>query len=516
MAGIFQSMLYGMNQARGEQRQRREDEYVEGERAYQQQRRGVTDAREDASWQDSREDRAYEVDVQRPLQTESAQLGVQSQRFAVGRQPIEAAQTDAKFQQGMEAGALSNQAARFSVSRMPIEARQQDARFGMDMQGAQQGLVARQLQIGSAQRAAQIEEAQQPDKLDEIRLERERKAAMDALAKAGQRFMVTGMQGKKQEAAQLINQTWAEATNDPDGDAGVRVDEQDRYYLEGPDGKPVLMLGDEDQVMQYAFTFLSDPVTFAQSRQATYAARAAAQAKEAEARATNPQRFVETMQQPDGTVAMIDRTTGTARPVTDAQGRPVQGTVQGAGGSIPAKLQVAQAYLQNMQRRPGESEGDAWIRAFHESNQRSDASPSAAARDFYASTLRVLTQNAYGARGQEAALQSAAQMTQEYMQRFFPGEELPLAELAQIEAEMAAQQPQQQQSASGLLGQASPTLGLATNLAARLVGATQGQQPARPAPAPASSAAPYPDGTELQGPDGRTYIVRNGQPVPKQ
>lgn len=515
MAGIFQSMLYGMNQARAEQRQRREDEFVEGERAYQQQRRGVTDQREDTSWQDSREDRAYEVGVQRPLQTESAQLGVQSQRFAVGRQPVEAQQQDAKFQQGMEAGALSNQAARFGVARMPVEARQQDARFGMEMQGAQQGIVARQLQIGSAQRAAQIEAAQQPDKLDEIRLERERRGAMDALAKAGQQFVLTGMQGDKQRAAQIINQTWAQATDDPDGDAGVRVNEQGKYYLEGPDGRPVLMLGDEDQVMQYAFQFLSDPATFAQSRQATYAARSAAQAKEAEARATNPQRFVETMQQPDGTVAMVDRVTGTARPVTDAQGRPVQGTAQGAGGSIPAKLQVAQAYLQNMQRRPGESEGDAWIRAFHESNQRSEVSPTAAARDFYASTLRALTQNAYGTRGQEAALQTAAQMTQEYMQRFYPGAELPLEDLAQIEAEMVPAQPQQQ-SASGLLGQVSPTLGLATNVAARLVGATQGQQSARPAPASAASAAPYPDGTELQGPDGRTYIVRNGQPVPKQ
>jgi hypothetical protein len=410
-------------------------------------------------------------------------MGVQSQRFAVGRQPVEAQQSDAKFQQGMVAGNLANQAASFQVARQPIEARQQDARFGMDMQGAQQGVVARQLQIGSAQRAAQIEEAQQPDKLDEIRLERERRGAMDALAKAGQQFVLTGMQGDKQKAAQLINQTWAQATDDPDGDAGVRVNEQGQYYLEGPDGRPVLMLGDEDQVMQYAFQFLSDPATFAQSRQATYAARAQAQAKEAEARATNPQRFVETMQQPDGTVAMVDRATGKARQVTDAQGKPVLGTAQGQGDSVPAKLQVAQAYFQRMQRKPGESDGDAWIRAFHESNQRSEVSPRADARDFYASTLRTLSQSAITPRQREQAYQQAAQMTQDYMQRFYPGQELPLEDLAQVEAAIELEQPQQE-SASGLLGRVSPALGAATDLAARFVGSKQGQQQAAPQPSP--------------------------------
>lgn len=477
MAGIFQSMLYGMNQARAEQRQRREDEYVEGERAYQQQRRGVTDAREDTSWQDSREDRAYEVGVQRPLQTESAQLGVQSQRFAVGRQPVEAQQQDAKFQQGMEAGALSNQAARFSVARMPVEARQQDARFGMEMQGAQQGIVARQLQIGSAQRAAQIEAAQQPDKLDEIRLERERRGAMDALAKAGQQFVLTGMKGDKQRAAQIINQTWAEATDDPDGDAGVRVNEQGKYYLEGPDGRPVLMLGDEDQVMQYAFQFLSDPVTFAQSRQATYAARAAAQAKEAEARATNPERFVETMQQPDGTVAMIDRTTGTARPVTDAQtGKPVRGAVDGRAGQIPARLQEVEAVVARLQPVEGETDDDRWMRAYSMVTSRAGMDPDQASADFYETVMRsLLRPDAMGRitpQATQQAQEQAAQLTEDFRSRFLGG----------------------RQSASGL----------------------GGQQPARPAPAPAASAAPYPDGTELQGPDGRTYIVRNGQPVPKQ
>lgn len=483
MAGIFQSMLYGMNQARAEQRQKREDEYIEGERAYQQERRGVVDSREDQTWADSREDRTYLIETLRPMETESARLDLQSKSWEVNRQPIEAAQ--------------------------------RDQQFDVQMESARQGIVAGELQIGSARRAAQIEEAQQPAKLEEIQMERARRMALDELAKTGQQFMLAGQQGKKQDAAQMLNQLWARVTNDPDGDAGVRVNDQGGYYIEGPDRQPVLMLGDEDKALEYAFTFLSDPATFGQSWQGIQAARAQAAAKEAEARATYPQRFVETMQQPDGTVAMVDRVTGTARPVTDAQGRPVQGTVQGAGGSIPAKLQVAQAYLQNMQRRPGESEGDAWIRAFHESNQRSEVSPTAAARDFYASTLRALTQNAYGTRGQEAALQTAAQMTQEYMQRFYPGAELPLEDLAQIEADMVPAQPQQQ-SASGLLGQVSPTLGLATNVAARLVGATQGQQSARPAPASAASAAPYPDGTELQGPDGRTYIVRNGQPVPKQ
>lgn len=468
MAGIFQSMLHGMNQARGERRQRREDEYIAGERAYQQQRRGVTD-----QWQD--EDRAYEVGIQRPLKTESAQLGVEQQRFDVGRQPVLAAQQDAKHQQGMVAGELANQASRFSLGRMPVEARQKDQRFGVEMQGAQQGNVMRALQIGSAERAAQIEAAQQPGKLDEIRLERERKATLDAVAKSGQQFMLTGMQGDKQRAAQIINQTWAQATNDPDGDAGVRVNEQGQYYLEGPDGRPALMLGDEDQVMQYAFQFLSDPSAFAQSRQATYAARAAAQSKEAEARATQPQRFVETMQQPDGTVAMVDRATGTARTVTDAKsGQPVRGNVQGQGGSVPAKLQVAQAYFQRMQRRPGESDGDAWIRAFHESNQRSEVSPTAAARDFYASTVRALSQSARNQQQRDRAQQQAAQMTQDYMDRFFPGQELPLEALAEVEAA-----PQQGRSASGLLGAVSPTFGMATDLAGRIVGSGRsGQAPA--------------------------------------
>jgi hypothetical protein len=45
--------------------------------------------------------------------------------------------------------------------------------------------------------------------------------------------------------------------------------------------------------------------------------------------------------------------------------------------------------------------------------------------------------------------------------------------------------------------------------------------PAAPAPpkaappaAPAPKGTPYPDGTKLKGPDGRMYVVRNGQPVP--
>jgi hypothetical protein len=425
MAGIFQSMLYGMNQARGEQRQRAEDEYVAGERQYQQQRRGVTDQREDTSWQDSREDRQYEVGVQRPLQTESAQLGVQSQRFAVGRQPVEAQQQDAQFQQGMEAGALSNQAARFSVGRMPIEARQQDARFGVDMQSAQQGIVGRQLQLGSARRAAQIEEAQQPGKLDEIRLERERKAAMDELGRVGQRFMLTGQQGKKQDAAQLINQTWAKATGDTDGDAGVRVNEQGQYYLEGPDGRPLMMLGDEDQVMQYAFTFLSDPTTFAQSRQATYAARAQAQAKEGEARASNPQRFTETVQRPDGSIALLDRATGQATSVRDEGGQPLRGAVDGRSGQMPARLQEVEAIYSRLRPLEGESEDDRYLRAYSQVTSRAGLDPDQAAADFYETVMRGLLKPDLTGRvtpeGAQAAQQQAAALTEDFRQRFLSG-----------------------------------------------------------------------------------------------
>lgn len=477
MAGIFQSMLYGMNQARAEQRQRREDEFVEGERAYQQQRRGVTDQREDTSWQDSREDRAYELGVQRPLQTESAQLGVQSQRFAVGRQPVEAQQQDAKFQQGMEAGALSNQAARFSVARMPVEARQQDARFGMEMQGAQQGIVARQLQIGSAQRAAQIEEAQQPDRLNQIQIERAQRQALDEVAKNGQQFFQLASTGNKQKAADLMNAVFAKAMNDPDGDAGLRVNQEGKYFMVGPDGNPVAMLGDENGVLQYAYQFASDYNTFAQSWQGIQAARAQAAAKEAEARATNPQRFVETMQQPDGTVAMIDRTTGTARAVTDEQtGKPVRGAIDGRSGQMPARLQEVEAVVARMQPQEGESDDDRWMRAYSMVTSRAGMDPEQASADFYETVMRgLLKPDLTGRITPEAvqqAQQQAAQLTEDFRSRFLGG----------------------RQSASGL----------------------GGQPPARPAPAPASSAAPYPDGTELRGPDGRTYIVRNGQPVPKQ
>lgn len=42
----------------------------------------------------------------------------------------------------------------------------------------------------------------------------------------------------------------------------------------------------------------------------------------------------------------------------------------------------------------------------------------------------------------------------------------------------------------------------------------QPRQPTQPPqPAQRTAAAPYPDGTRLQGPDGKVYIVQNGQPV---
>jgi len=477
MAGIFQSMLYGMNQARAEQRQRREDEYVEGERAYQQQRRGVTDAREDTSWQDSREDRQYEVGVVRPMQTESAQLGLQSQRFVTGRQPVEAAQTDAKFEQGMVAGELANQTAQFQLARQPVEARQRDARFGLEMQGAQNGIVAQQLQIGSAQRAAQIEEAQQPDRLNQIQIERAQRQALDEVAKNGQQFFRLASTGNKQKAADLMNAVFAKAMNDPDGDAGLRVNQEGKYFMVGPDGNPVVMLGDENGVLQYAYQFASDYNTFAQSWQGIQDARAQAAAKEAEARATNPQRFVETMQQPDGTVAMVDRVTGTARPVTDAQtGKPVRGAIDGRAGQMPKRLQEVEAVVARLQPVEGETDNDRWMRAYSMVTSRAGMDPDQASADFYETVMRsLLRPDAMGRitpQATQQAQEQAAQLTEDFRSRFLGG----------------------RQSASGL----------------------GGQQSARPAPAPAASAAPYPDGTELQGPDGRTYIVRNGQPVPKQ
>jgi hypothetical protein len=468
MAGIFQSMLYGMNQARGEQRQRAEDEYVAGERQYQQQRRVVTDQYEDTNWQDSREDRQYEVGVERPLRTEGLRLGVEGQRFDVNRKPVDAAQRDAMHRVNMEGAGISNALSRYSLDRAPVEAAQQDQRFGVEMQGAQQGNVMRALGIGSAQRAAQIEEAQQPGKLDEIRLERERKAAMDELGRVGQRFMLTGQQGKKQDAAQLINQTWAKATGDADGDAGVRVNEQGQYYLEGPDGRPLMMLGDEDKVLEYAFQFLNDPTTFAQSRQATYAARAQAQA------------------------GALD-------------------------SNAPARLKIANAYFQNMQRNPNESDNDAWIRAFHETNQRSEVSPTAAARDFYASTLRALSNSAVTQAQRDQAQQNAAQMTQDYMARFYPGQELPLEDLAQVEMEMAPRQKQNE--GPGVMESVRQVASYVPGFGpvAQMLAPQQGQPQPTTAPTQArASSDGYPEGTELEGPDGRIYVVRNGQPVPKQ
>lgn len=40
-------------------------------------------------------------------------------------------------------------------------------------------------------------------------------------------------------------------------------------------------------------------------------------------------------------------------------------------------------------------------------------------------------------------------------------------------------------------------------------------KPSAPSAGPKASQSPYPDGTRLQGPDGRMYVVRNGEPVPE-
>ena len=469
MAGIFQSMLHGMNQKRAEQRQQSEDAFVADERAYQQQRRGVTDSRQDTSWQDGREelayqqqrrgvtdgredtswqdgrdDRAYEVGVQRPMAAESAQLAIQQQRF--------------------------------KGERMPIEARQQDARFGVDLEGAQQGNVMRSLQVGSAGRAAQIEEAQQPDKLDEIRIERERKVAFDSLGATAQQFELAGAQGNKREAAQIMNQAWAKATNDPDGDAGIRVDESGKYFLEGPDGKPIAMLGDESQVVEFAFQFLSDPRTFAQSRQAASAARAQAQGQEASARAQNPSRFVDTAQGADGTMSLIDRGTGRATPVTDQSGQPFRGATDGRTGQMPARLQEVQAIYSRLRPIEGESEDDRYLRAYAQVTTRAGMDPDQAAADFYETVMRgLLKPDAMGrmtAEMTQGAQEQAVALTDYFRSSYLSGP-----------------------SASGLGGGRPPG----------------GDAPAASAPQP----APFPEGAELVGPDGKTYVVRNGIPVLK-
>lgn len=109
--------------------------------------------------------------------------------------------------------------------------------------------------------------------------------------------------------------------------------------------------------------------------------------------------------------------------------------------------------------------------------------------------------------------------------------ELPATERRKMADHLLSVQSQAEKNAAAALDPESKAMWLrrANQHAAErqsVLSTLQGAKPA-PAPAPAApagrpglpaapgSAAPYPDGTRLNGPGGKRYVVRNGKPVPE-
>lgn len=168
MAGIFGNFMRGYEGARRQLSEDEERRYLAQERQYQQERRGVLDERDDVVWDQGQEDRA------RGLERDAAEYPL---RFR-------------SLEQGVESGDLGLQSARFAVGRQPIEAQQADELHGLNVQGAQQGMRMRASAEGRAAEMHRIQREMADLGLDEARLQAQYTQFRNQLGPAARQFVM--------------------------------------------------------------------------------------------------------------------------------------------------------------------------------------------------------------------------------------------------------------------------------------------------------------------------------------
>lgn len=362
MAGLFQSFLYGNNAAIQQGRQRRDDEYLEGERAYQGQRRSVMDERQDVGWDQSQEDRTriLERDAEdRPLQRRA-------------------------LEQGVEGGDISLQRTRFAAERDPVLADQQDNIHLESLMGARQQRhqSADQFNYNKAQRPQQERALEQQLSMGDIQLEAqkigldvqqiemERRKIFEQYQESKAGIKRAGMRGRHDEVIAMLNGLYAQVDDGVD-DAGIRATPDGKYFLVDETGQPKQEIGGIDQVLQFADAYLTNPNVFAQA-----------------------------------TVQNLQRTGGRG------------------GANMPAKLQEVERVMANLPVIDGESEQDRWMRAYAEANKSKAVDPTQAVAKFYETTLRAMIKpDAMGRLTDETvqrAEQTAQRLAEQFQQRYYP------------------------------------------------------------------------------------------------
>lgn len=288
MAGIFGGYLQGVDAARRQQQEDARARIAAEERAYQQQRRGVMDQREDLSFEQGQEDRArkisdyeqdrsYLVDVERPRADRRAARDERIGQFKEDRLPVEAERDDQEFlwKMGKEKRAAREEALRSQL-----------------------------LEYG----------------LDEKRVAAEARRAGEVFKPAVAEYARTG---DPRVFADWANRTVA--INDP---ITINQNEDGAWVMQSRSGQPQV-LGTADDVMRVARS-LTNPDVFLEFK----ASQARAAAELAQKQAENPERYTELVNDAQGALHLIDMRTGDSRPVTrDGRMGNLVGTRAGAFGS---------------------------------------------------------------------------------------------------------------------------------------------------------------------------------------
>lgn len=363
-------------------RQQQDWSWLDGERAYQSQRRGVLDQRQDETYQ-----------------------------FEAERRPIVAGQQDQQFASQMETGALTRELARNSdrragsaEARATEQAGQQRQRFLYEMRGAERNDRIQELQTRFGLNAAQMQAEQQEAQRAYLTLEQEVNRDIEF--------------GREQDAAGKIAQFYNESI--PNGDKVEIGKTKDGWVAVSENGQAVLLGKTAKEALDKARN-LTDPDVYVELRVRGMQIEQERAAAEAKARAEHPERYSKGVQGAAGQLMQVDTGTGVARQVVDEQGQPVTGAPVDGAGRMPARLQEAEAVFSRLRPMPGESDTDRWLRAYELSGQSRGKAPEQAVRDFYQTTLGALVRTAYGPKQQEQAAARAEELTRQYEQRFFAG-----------------------------------------------------------------------------------------------
>lgn len=318
MAGIFQSMLMGKQQAEEEQRRAREDRYLASERAYQAEERDYLRDKREITDRREAEDRVYEIGTERPLRSRLMSAQVGSAEFNASRQPVLAGREDEQYAH--------------ELSRRPIVEGFQDQQARAGIVGQTLQNRGAQLQLGQAQRADELDKLNHGNAMLQAQLVADYQKAQREWAPTAQKIAQLGMQGRWQDVQQALTEAYAQV-NDGEDDTGIRVDAQGNFTIVNPySGQKIRDLGQGEEgvmgALQIAEQYMQSPQQFLEVANQRRQMRADYEATIAKARAEHPERFTETVQGQGGEVIQIDRTTGKAKPVIDQQGGPVRASVQ--------------------------------------------------------------------------------------------------------------------------------------------------------------------------------------------